>query len=136
MTAATEVRPLLDPIAFAGALVLAPLAFAAMTFWLMLVPVAAIYFGTVPYLIFGGPVFLWMVTRYPPAFGTFALGGLLAHALFILCFALWQGAQLPSQRSLLTIMTLWGLPFSLAWGGTFARLYQSFYRSPLRHFVH
>jgi hypothetical protein len=132
MTASIETHPLLDPIAFAGALVLAPLAFAAMTFWFLFIPVVAIFFGAVPYLVFGTPVFLWMVTRYPTDFGTLAIGGLLSHALFILCFALWQNAQPASPRGLLAIMALWGIPFAAGWGGSFAWMYQAFYRSPVR----
>jgi len=132
----TEPLPILDPIAFAGALVLAPLVIAVMFFWVILIPVAAVFFGGLPYLIFGTPVFLWMVTRYPPDFGTFAVGGLVAHAIFVLCLALWQPADPFQGGEMLSFMSLWGLPFSLAWGGAFDWLYRKFYRSPLRHFVH
>jgi hypothetical protein len=132
MTAESEIHPLLDPIAFAGALVLAPLAFATVTFWMALVPIFAIYFGAVPYLVFGGPVFLWMVTRFPPHVGTFAIAGLLAHALFVLCLALWQMADDDRLDHFLKFMALWGIPFSLGWGGTFAWMYRAFYRSPVR----
>ena len=132
MSANTEARPLLDPIAFAGALVLAPLAFAAMTFWVLFIPVAAIYFGAIPYLVFGGPVFLWMVTRYQPDFGTFAIGGLLAHSLFVISFALWSGVQTAIHQDTIAFMGLWGIPFCLGWGGTFGWMYRAFYRSPLR----
>lgn len=136
MSDATEPLPILDPIAFVGALILAPLLVAALFFWIILIPVAAVFFGALPYLIFGGPVFLWMVTRYPPDFGTFAVGGLLAHALFVICLAAWQMNDSHSANELLGFMALWGLPFSLGWGGAFGMLYARFYRSPIRHLVH
>ena len=132
MTAELETRPLLDPVAFVGALLLAPLMVAALFFWVILIPVAAVILGGLPYLIFGGPVFLWMVTRYPPDFGTFAIGGLAAHLLFVLCFALWGFADTGRDDDMLGFLALWGVPFSLGWGGTFGWLYASFYRSPLR----
>jgi hypothetical protein len=135
MTAETEVHPLLDPIAFAGALVLAPLLVTALTFALALIPVAALILGGLPYLVFGGPVFLWMVTRYPATGGTFAVGGLVAHVLFMLCFAAKEIAA-PSQiGEMLAVFALFGVPFSAGWGATFGWLYRSFYRSPIRHFV-
>jgi hypothetical protein len=136
MSDTTERLPILDPIAFAGALVLAPLLVAALFFWIILIPVAAVFFGGLPYLVFGGPVFLWMVTRYPPDFGTFAVGGLAAHALFVLSLALWQMSDDYQGNEILGFMALWGLPFCLGWGGAFSWLYAKFYRSPVRHFVH
>ncbi len=132
MSANTEARPLLDPIAFAGALVLAPLMVAGLFFWVILIPVAAVILGGLPYLIFGGPVFLWMVTRYPPDFGTFAIGGLTAHLMFVACLAFWLLTDTDRPDDMLGFLALWGVPFSLGWGGTFGWLYGSFYRSPLR----
>lgn len=132
MSDTIEVHPILDPIAFACALVLAPIAFTAMTFWLMFIPVAAVFFGALPYLIFGTPVFLWMATRYPLSFGSYALGGLAAHTAFILCLALMQAAGDSRFDGLPGFMAPWGVPFSLGWGGTFAWIYRGFYRSPLR----
>ncbi len=136
MSDTTERLPILDPIAYVGALILAPLLVAVLFFWIILIPVVAVFFGGLPYLIFGGPVFLWMVTRYPPDFGTFAIGGLLAHSLFVLTFALWQIADGNHASEAVGFMALWGVPFSLGWGGAFSWLYAKFYRSPLRHFVH
>lgn len=128
MTATTEARPLLDPIAFAAALVLAPVAVTALTCWLLLVPVFALYFGALPYLAFGTPVFLWMVTRFPVRFGTFALSGLLAHAVFVGCFALWAAANPGRDADMLGFYALWGIPFAMVWGGAFAAIYQFYYR--------
>ena len=136
MSDTKEYLPILDPIAFFGAMALAPLLVAALFFWILLIPVAAVFFGGLPYLIFGGPVFLWMVTRYPPDFTTFALGGLAAHVLFVLCLGLWEMSDSTKNNELLGFMALWGLPFSLGWGGAFSWLYAKFYRSPVRHFAH
>lgn len=132
MSANTEARPLLDPIAFASALVLAPLLFAALNFWMFLIPVIAVPLGCIPYLVFGGPVFMWMVTRYPVRFGTFAIGGLMAHAIFIVCLGLWESTQSPGPRPSFGFFALAGAPFAAFWSGTFACLYTSFYRHPLR----
>jgi hypothetical protein len=128
MPARTEMLPILDPIAFAGALILAPPLVAALTFWLLLIPIVAVGFGAVPYLVFGTPVFLWMVTRYPVTSGNFALGGLLAHALFALSFALWSQAQPYPNPEMVGFYALWGIPFSAAWGVAFAYLYRCFCR--------
>lgn len=128
MTARQEILPTLDPIAFASALVLSPLMVAALTFWVLLIPVFAVVLGGVPYLVFGTPILLWMVTRFPLTFGTFALGGLLAHVLFILCLAAWQAVRSDLNDEPLFFFGIWGLPFSAIWCACFAKLYRSFYR--------
>ncbi|MGL4234649.1 hypothetical protein [Tabrizicola sp.] len=132
MTARQEILPTLDPIAFAGALLLAPLLVAALFFWVLLVPVFAVPFGAVPYLVFGTPVLLWIVTRYPLNLGTFAMGGFLAYVLFILCFAIWQFAQPDRNREMLELYALFGIPFSAAWCAAFARIYRSFHQPVTR----
>ena len=127
MTANTENRPFIDPIAFAAALVLAPATVTTMSFMLV-IPLFALAFGALPYLIFGTPVFLWMVTRFPVRFSTFALGGLMAHVLFVVCYALYANASPDPDTYLLGFYALWGIPFAMLWGGAFALFYQGFYR--------
>jgi hypothetical protein len=133
MTERNENRPTLDPIAFVGALILAPFVIAGMFFWLLLIPVVALLLGAVPYLVFGSPVLLWMVTRYPLKKKTFAVGGLLAHFLFVICAALWQQVGDKGSPEMLAIFALWGVPFAAAWCAAFAGLYRRFYRD-LAHF--
>lgn len=127
MTAKPEIYAFLNPIAFVAGMFLAPIAVTALTFWLV-IPVAALLFGTLPYLTFATPVFLWMVTRFPVRFGTFAFGGLLAHALFVGCFALWGAANPGRDADMLGFYALWGIPFAMLWGGAFALFYQGLYR--------
>ena len=67
-----------------AALALAPVAVTALTFW-RFIPVFAPIFGVLPNLVFATPVFLWIITRFPVRFGTFALGGLMPHALCAGC---------------------------------------------------
>lgn len=128
MTKIEEIFPTLDPIAFVGALILAPLLVAVLFFWLLLIPVVALAFGAVPYLLFATPVLAWMVTRYPVAQGLFAVGGLLAHFAFCICLAIWSNAQSVAQVEMTAFMALWGVPFSAAWCAAFASLYVRFYR--------
>lgn len=128
MTKTDEVFPTLDPIAFFGALVLAPILIALNFFWLLLIPVFALFFGTIPYLVFGTPVLLWMVTRYPLRFRTYAVAGLLAQAIFVFCFSFWESTRPSHSPEMAQFLALWGIPFSAAWCGTFARLYARFYR--------
>jgi hypothetical protein len=129
MPVENEIHPVLDPIAFAGALVLAPLLIAALFFWIFLIPVAALFFGTIPYLVFATPVLLWMVTRYPVKKTLFSVGGLFAHFLFVICLVLWQqvGERVPPEMT--AFLALWGVPFAAAWCAAFAGLYRSFYRN-------
>lgn len=128
MSDENERLPLLDPVAFVLALVLSPILIAVLFFWLALVPVAALFFGAIPYLVFGTPVLLWMVTHVRVSFDTFALGGLFAQALFVLSLAIWHGADPYPQPLGLTFLALWGIPFSAVWCGNFALLYRRFHK--------
>ena len=132
MTAKTDILPTLDPVAFALALVLAPLLVALMFFWLLLIPVLAVIFGAVPYLVFGTPALLWMVTRLRPSLGRFALGGLVVHGLFLACLAAW-GLLLHDRAALdlFWFFALFGLPHAAAWFAAFAALYRGFWRPVL-----
>jgi len=51
-------RYAIDPVAFFLALICAPLLVALMFCWMIGIPVFALFFGGVPYLIFGTPVLL------------------------------------------------------------------------------
>jgi hypothetical protein len=124
MTVYKEMIPL-DPIAFFGALILAPFAVTAMTFYL-LVPVAALIVGLPVYLAIGTPVLLWMVGRYPPFFATYALAGLLANLALVL-FCRWM-AEFRDGMEMLTVMASVGFLFAPLWAGCFAWLYRRFYR--------
>ncbi len=130
MTEMNAVRPAFDPIAFFGALLLAPIVVAVLFFWVMLIPIYAVMFGTIPYLLFGGPVLLWITTHTRVTFWGCALGGLLAQAMFVIsaaaCLATGRATFLIPDEYFLRFLALWGIPFSAAWCGTFARLYHGF----------
>lgn len=131
MSARIEFFDTLDPVAFALALILAPIFTGVLFFWALLIPVFAVAFGAVPYLIFGTPVLLWMVSRYPPEAKTFAVGGLLALAFFALCILVLSELNaplLPREPGFIAFLICWGIPFSMGWFAAFAILYRRFYR--------
>lgn len=137
MTDHRELRPILDPIAFTVSLILAPATIALIFCW-TLVAIPAVMFGMIPYLVFGTPVLLFMVGRYPVTFFRFALGGLCAQGLFaVFLFAgVFFGPEkgrgvLGINSHVTTFMALWGLPFAALWCGAFTWLYRKFYRKPL-----
>ena len=137
MTDHPEMKPFLDPIAFTVSLILAPIVSTLIFCW-TLVAIPAVLFGAIPYLVFGTPVLLFMVTRYPVTFFRFALGGLCAQGLFAMFlitgafFAPESGrGALGIDTHLASFMTLWGLPFAALWCGAFTWLYRKFYHSPV-----
>ena len=132
MSDTTTLYPIFDPIAFCGALLAAPLVVALMFFWILLIPVFAVPYGILPYLVFGMPVFLFSVTRRPIEPGAFACLALLAHAAFVLCLSVWTELQPQAQAEPILFFALFGLPHAAAWGAAFAALYRRFYR-PLLH---
>lgn len=123
-------RPVLDLKAFASALLLAPILFTLLTFWVLLIPVSALISGALPYLLFATPIFLYLAARHPIRASTFALGGLLAHAVFVILLALLGLGEPLEPRLNLAVVALGGIPFAAGWGATFACCYRAFYRFP------
>jgi hypothetical protein len=119
-----------DVIAFVGALVLAPVAVTALSFFLV-IPLFALPLGGPIYLIIGTPILLWMVGRYPPQAWRFALAGFLANlTLCALVFA--ADRFIPSLAETgfgeNLYLALWGLVFAPIWAAAFALLYRRFNR--------
>lgn len=127
MTKTDEVLPALDVFAFVVALILAPIMVAALFFWVILVPVFALFFGAIPYLVFGSPVLLWIVTHTRVTFWGCALGGLLAQGLFVMSMVAGLATYLSIHDRDIEFLGLWGIPFSAVWCGSFALLYNSFH---------
>lgn len=130
MTNTTDKPPPFDIIAFVGALICAPIAVTLVT-GVTIIPIFALVFGAPAYLIFGTPVLLWMVGRYPPATMRYALAGLLVNAM--LCGVIFLADRyLPTAKdsalSETLSLALWGLLFAPIWAGTFAPLYRRFNR--------
>lgn len=125
---AIQDKPLpFGPIAFASALILAPITVTLLTCFLF-IPIAALIIGGPVYLAIGTPVLLWMVGRYPPRFWPYALAGLLGN-LALIAFAYAAISLQPAEIRTYEGMTLayWGLPFAPLWAGTFAFLYRRFH---------
>jgi hypothetical protein len=57
-------RYIIDPVAFFAALVFAPFLVAVLTFWIFLIPVAALFFGGPVYLVVGTPLLLWYLQHH------------------------------------------------------------------------
>ena len=127
MTKTDETFPPLDLFAFVGALILAPIMVAALFFWVVFIPVFAVIFGAIPYLVFGGPVLLWIATHTRVTVWVCALGGLLAQGLFVLSMVAGLATYLSFSDQDIEFLALWGIPFSAVWCGTFALLYNSFH---------
>ncbi len=130
MTTETD-RPLpFDIIAFAFALVLAPVAVTAVSFFL-LIPIFALVLGGPVYLMVGTPVLLWMVGRYPPNAKVYATAGLAANIALCL-FVVIADKLIPAAREAgignLLGSAAFGLFFGPIWAGAFASLYRRFNR--------
>jgi hypothetical protein len=131
MTAKPDILPTLDPVAFVLALVLAPLVVALLFCWALLIPVLAVIFGGVPYLVFGTPVLLWLATRVPLHAGRLALVGMGVQGLFLVCLAVWGRLAHPEAEGLVVFYGLFGLPMAALWFAAFAVLYRRFWRPVL-----
>lgn len=129
---------LIDPVAFFAALIGGPLLFTAATFWLLFVPLFALALGGIPYLVIGTPVLLAYLRHYPAdardiawlACRCFGVGLLIGTAMMCLANpAHWQGVL-----GIAALIGLFGIIFSLCWGGCFGWLYtalaREFYTRP------
>lgn len=112
-----------DWIAFAFALFFAPFCVALLTFWVYLIPVFAIYFGSPTYLLFGAPVF-WLGIRYfnAGAFGQ-AILGLIAHFISYLPTAAYLEVT-GRNPDIVEFLFNFGCVFAPLWGFAFGFLYQ------------
>ena len=124
------VRYLIDPTAFAAAVIAAPLLITALTFWMWFVPVIALVLGGPVYLLCVVPVLMWDLPRQEPTFGRLALMGFLAA---MVCAALMLAASVVIQDQgvlmLAGLYAVMGAIFGPLWGGTVAPLYKKFRRA-------
>jgi hypothetical protein len=130
MTVRNEITLPFDPVAFAGALIGAPLLATLMSCFLI-VPLFALFFGAPVYLILGTPVLLWMVGRFAPTIPRFALAGFIANLLLLLALLAaenWVPATIELGFRDSYVFALFGLLFGPFWAGTFAALYRKFNR--------
>lgn len=113
-------------LAYLLALIGAPLVVAALFFWVLYIPVIALWFGSVPYLALAGPGFALALRRLPPNPLIFAVLGAalnLASPLFFAAFLLSRGES-PDWA---VIQPFWTFGFGMAalWGAFFALLYRA-----------
>lgn len=132
--APSTLRYALDPVAFAFALICAPLLVALLGFWVLGIPVFALFFGVPPYLVFGTPILLFYLRlrRGTPlgaaklAFGTVAAG----------LVAIVSGLALQGDTFDVDAMMFFGgcaLVFGPLWGMTFGYLYNRWRNDLSRH---
>lgn len=110
--------------AFFGALILAPLAFAAMSF-ILVIPVFAVFFGALPYLVFGGPALFWALSQGIRKPTELAMVGFCANAVFVVISASYVAATTPRELdAYLGLFAGFGSIFAPLWGLTFGHLYR------------
>jgi hypothetical protein len=134
MTDKMEVLETLYPKAFVLALICAPILVGILGAWMLLIPTVAVLLGGPYYLLFGTPVLLWMVTRYPPDARIYACSGFLVQSALTVIFAVPATLTTPQHElQLQLIAALFGLVFAPIWAGVFAKLYRRWHR-PARLF--
>ena len=124
----TPPRYTINPTAFVGALILAPLLVTGLTFWTV-IGLFALFLGAIPYLVIGTPVLLWAVGRVEPGFADYAGLGFLGNlAGWMICFVVLAPAQgVEEARFFTTVLFGFGLIFAPLYAGTFGALYRSFH---------
>ena len=113
-----------DPLAFFVALIGAPLLVTALTFWAYLIPVFALIFGAVPYLLLGTPALLVFLPRYGSGALKIALLAFCVMGAALAVVAL-LFAAFPANQDLQFILQLgsFGLIFAPLWGAAFGWIY-------------
>ncbi|WP_197917166.1 hypothetical protein [Thiosulfatihalobacter marinus] len=116
-------------LAYIAAFTLAPFVVAALGFWVSMIPILAIWFGAMPYLLLAGPGFALALRRWPPNPLTFALIAVTLNIGSPPIFALMLIA-LGHPPNWDALAPLWRFGFYLApfWGAAFAILYRAVHR--------
>lgn len=106
----------------------APLVVALVFFWVFFIPVLALGFGSIPWLIFGGPA-LWMTLRHRGPGPMLLVSTFLSNALctpLAMFFSSWVSTpageflnDLESAIFLAAFTTAFGCVFSLIWAAAF-----------------
>jgi len=138
ITANIEPREPIKPVAFVAALILAPIVFTAPFFAMFLVsealgdkaallavvsviPMVALSFGALPYLVFGTPTFIIALRRGLGLGGAGFLANVMAATPIFLGMSFTEGFGGAAAFSI--FMLLFGSIFAPAWGATFGWLY-------------
>ena len=117
-------RYAIDPVAFAKALILAPLIIAAIGFWALMIPVFAVLFGGPLYLIIGTPVLMVYLHYAKGSPSGAALLGFLSVVVCALPIVLYLSVAGPFRYwDGIFFWVIFALLFGPLWGGTFGYLY-------------
>ncbi|MCV6586687.1 MAG: hypothetical protein OIF47_14240 [Marinibacterium sp.] len=118
-------RYILDPVAFALAMVGGPVLIGLLGAPLLLIPSFAVIIGGIPYLVIGTPVLALYLRHNPPQPGKIALLAFLADAAVLLLVSIVaSNSGDPSDTELATLALACGLVFAPLWGATTAVLYR------------
>lgn len=127
-----------DPVAFVFALIGAPLFVAILGFWALFIPVVAIYFGAIPYLAFGAPLFFLSLQKHGIDIDRLIIIGVYANGLIPLFFipvAVTKGLSLQEYLSFSYFLVGFGVLIGPLWAWAFGYLYKilqrDFYANPL-----
>jgi hypothetical protein len=121
-------RYLVDPVAFFLALLGGPALFTLLTCWLV-IPVFALAFGVLPYLLIGTPLLLIYLRRRPVT--PRAISWLAFHA-FVAAWVIYANMLYFAFPGGAASSALWVLPFGAifapCWGACFGMLYRGMAR--------
>ncbi|PJI93033.1 hypothetical protein BC777_1900 [Yoonia maricola] len=123
-----QIRYSVHPTAFVAALICAPLAVTALTFWTVL-GLFALPFGILPYLVIGTPLLLWAVGHIKPRFGAYALLGLAGNFIMaaVIGIVTLANGNIDQANEAIVFFAGFGMIFAPLYGGTFGSLYASFH---------
>lgn len=113
----------IDPVAFAAAAILAPVAFAVCFFWVFLIPVVGVVLGAPLYFCAALPIFALALARHDTAPSELAVLGVAINLASLPVIAL----VLPNM---LTIYGILGTIHAPIWAYLFGRFYRAFRRDP------
>ncbi len=119
---------IIDPLAFVGALLLAPFMIALLFFWVLLIPVFAIPLGAPMYLTLGTPAYLWLLARGQMGQLQFAALGLLLNFIVVAAIAAGSLASASDVEDTVGMYLFFGSFFAPLWSAAFAYLYGRFRR--------
>jgi hypothetical protein len=125
-------RYIIDPVAFFAALILAPILFTAATFWLLFIPLGALVFGGLPYLVVAPPVLLIHLRRHrvdPSRIAALAAVTSIVLVTLGTVMALLMPGIGPDDVLISALLVMaFAVIFAACWGVTFAWLYRSMAR--------
>lgn len=114
-----------DPVAFSVALFGAPFLFAVFTCWALFIPVAAIAYGGLPYLAFGGPTLMWVLSKGDPDYLDVMALSVIPVLLGIIAAGVYAAYMGDKQFfNIALFFGGFGLFFAPAWTATFLALYR------------